>query len=216
MAVAAMVMAAMIPGLIVADESQAASTYDLDIVPGMKYSYTPTYTPGLTVTTTIVKQGLGTETNGTWGEITSGKLTVTVPSNATVGSKYSITLRGTSSNPTQTIDQTIVFTIVSKMTTSGSQANIVTGGSVNMTPTASGFGSPFTWSVTNGKTLPTGLSLNTTTGKVTGTPTGMGLQTIYLTATSTAGETANLVVTFTIVPEIGITNDPTNGAYYWV
>lgn len=213
-AIAALVMAAMIPGLIVADESHAATT-EIDIVPGMRYTFTPTYTEGLTVTTTILKQGLGTETGGTWGTVTSGKLTVNVPSSATPGTTYNLTLRGTSSNPTQTLDTVISFKILGNMTVGGSQANIVAGGSVDMTPTFSGFGTPFTWAKTDGKTNPAGLTVNPTTGKVTGNPTGIGLQTVYITATSIYGETADLIFTFTIVPAIGMTNDPSTGVLFW-
>lgn len=213
-AIAALVMAAMIPGLIVADESHAATT-EIDIVPGMRYTFTPTYTAGLTVTTTILKQGLGTETNGTWGTVTSGKLTVNVPSSATPGTTYNLTLRGTSSNPTQTLDTVISFKIIGNMTISGSHANIVAGESINMTPTVSGFGTPFSWAKTEGKTNPTGLTVNPTTGKVTGTPSGVGLQTVYITATSVHGEKADLVFTFTIVPVLGMTNDPSTGVLFW-
>ena len=121
----------------------------------------------------------------------------------------------TTTNPTQSVEIPILFNIAANMSVSGSQVNIVTGGTVNMTPTANGMGT-FTWAVTSGKTLPAGLSLDTATGKVTGTPTGMGAQTIYLTATSSYGETANLTVTFTVYSKLIPTNDPGTGAIFYV
>lgn len=46
--------------------------------------------------------------------------------------------------------------------------------------------SPITWSVTSGA-LPTGLSLNTSTGDISGTPTVVGTSSFTITATSTFG-----------------------------
>ena len=50
----------------------------------------------------------------------------------------------------------------------------MTGGEVDVpytaTPTVSGGTGPYTWSVTNGS-LPAGLTINPTTGAITGTPT---------------------------------------------
>ena len=57
---------------------------------------------------------------------------------------------------------------------------------------------PYTWSVTAGS-LPTGLSLNATTGVITGTPAGPGASTVTITATDstvtpTVGSTAGSTV----------------------
>ena len=57
-----------------------------------------------------------------------------------------------------------------------------------------------TWTVTSGKSLPDGLTLSN--GKVTGTPTALGAQTVYLTATAPGGETKNLEVGFTVYSKI--------------
>lgn len=197
------------------DESEAAAT-QISIAPGMRYTYTPTFPADLNPTVTIASQGTGTNgTGGTWGSLSGNTLTVNIPVGTSVGSVYQVTLRATTTNPTQTVDIPIQFNIVANLAVSGTQVNIVTGGTVNMTPTATGMGT-VTWTVTEGKTLPAGLTLNATTGKVTGTPTGMGLQTIYLTATSSYGETKNLTVTFTVFSQLVPTNDPSQGAIIYV
>jgi hypothetical protein len=198
------------------DEAEAATATEITIAPGMRYTYTPTFPADLTPTVTIKSQGVGAAgTGGTWGTLSGKTLTVNVPAGTAAGSQYQVTLLATTTNPTQSVEIPILFNIVANMSVSGSQVNIVTGGTVNLSPTATGMGT-FTWAVTDGKTLPAGLTLNATTGKVTGTPTGMGLQTIYLTATSSFDESKDLVVTFTIYNKLVATNDPAGGAIFYV
>jgi hypothetical protein len=72
--------------------------------------------------------------------------------------------------------------------------------SVNVSFTASGFTAPLTWSVTSG-TLPSGLSLNTSTGAITGTPNAAYSQaTIRITVTDAAASSDFADVTFQINP----------------
>ena len=187
----------------------------INIAPGMMYTYKPTFPAGLTVTTVIHEQGAGGATGGTWGTFSGGTLVVNVPSSATPGSTYDVVLKATTTNPAQEIFIPITFTIAENAAVSGSHQNIVLGSGVSMTPTVTGMGT-FTWSVTEGKTLPDGLSLDTATGKVTGTPTKLGTNTIYLTATSSFGEPENLVVSFEVVPVLAVTNSPSAGAIAYV
>lgn len=197
------------------DEAEASAT-EIDIAPGMRYTYTPTFPDDLNPAVTIKSQGTGTTgTDGSWATMSGKQVTVKVPESATPGSQYQVTLRATTTNPTQTLDIPIVFAISSNMITSGYQPNIVTGDNINFLPTVTGMGT-FTWSVSSGKTLPEGLTLNSSTGKVTGIPETMGEQNIHLTATSSYGETANLTVTFTIFSKLVATNSPENGAVFYV
>ena len=63
----------------------------------------------------------------------------------------------------------------------GTLANAVRESSYTATPKASGGASPYVWSVSSGS-LPTGLKLNSSTGKITGTPTKAGTFTFTLKA----------------------------------
>ena len=189
-------------------ESEAAPT-EITIAPGMRYTYTPTYPSDLTVTTTIDAQGIGAATNGTWGSMSGGTLIVNVPAETAPGTVYNVKLKAVSTNPSQTAYIEIKFVVTGNLTVSGSQANIVAGSAITMTPSASGMGT-ITWAVKG--TLPAGLTLDPATGKVTGTPTGLGSKTISLTATTSYGETKDLNVTFSIVSVLAPTNSPTNGA----
>lgn len=204
---------------IIEEAEAAAADYGnpsiIEIAPGMKYTYKPTYTSGLTVTTTIQEQGLNGATSGNWGSISSGTLNVNVPSSAAPGTTYDVVLKGTSTNPEQIIHIPITLEIVANTTVSGSHQNIIIGSNVSMTPSVNGLGT-YTWAVTSGKTLPTGLSLDTATGKVTGKPSSIGSCTIHLTATSNHNESVDLVVSFQIVPLLDVTNEPSSGAISYV
>lgn len=198
------------------DDAEAATATEITIAPGMKYTYTPTFPSDLNPTVTIKTQGVGASgTNGTWGSMSGKTLTVIVPAGTTAGSTYQVTLLATTTNPSQSVEIPILFNIAASASASGSQANIVTGTAINFTPTVTGMGT-FTWTVTSGKTLPDGLSLNASTGKVTGTPTGIGAKTINLTATSSYGEKVNLTVNFTIFNKLVPSNSPTDGAITYV
>ena len=64
--------------------------------------------------------------------------------------------------------------------------------------TVSGGTSPYTFSVANGGTLPSGLTLNPTNGAITGTPTAAGTFTIQVK--DSTGAVATTMCPFTIVP----------------
>ncbi|MGA2520345.1 MAG: fibronectin type III domain-containing protein [Acidimicrobiales bacterium] len=63
------------------------------------------------------------------------------------------------------------------------------GAAYDVTPAVSGGTGPFTWSVSNGS-LPSGLSLDTATGAVTGTPTTSGTSTFDLVVDDSLGGSA--------------------------
>ncbi|AGI47389.1 putative Ig domain protein [Thermoplasmatales archaeon BRNA1] len=201
------------------DDSDAATdpTYgtstDINIAPGMRFTYKPTYPSDLSVTTVVEvqKQGSLSGSSVNIASMSSGTLIVNIPSNAAAGDQYHIVLKATSSKPSQTAYIYIVFNVLASLTTSGSQSNVVVGSAVDFTPTATGMGT-MTWSVKSGTTLPEGLSLNTSTGKVTGIVSSVGSKTISLTCTSSYGETSDLTVTFNVVSKLAPTNSPSNGS----
>ena len=80
------------------------------------------------------------------------------------------------------------------------------------TITTTGANGPIaSYSVVSGS-LPAGLTLNTSTGVVSGTPTASGVSTVTLGATNTGNVTGSLAVTFTITPNaVPVISSPTNG-----
>lgn len=167
--------------------------YEIDLAPGFRYAYTPTYPSDLNVTTSIEKY----ESAGITASVTSGTLSVTVNEGITSGS-YDLILKAETSTGglVQTAYQHIRFNIVSGLSVSGSINDIIAGASVDFTPSASsGMTSNISWSVKSGTELPDGLTLSN--GKVTGTPTTVGVNTVSLTANA-GGETKDLVITFTV------------------
>ncbi len=72
------------------------------------------------------------------------------------------------------------------------------GVAYNAQPTATGGTGPLTWVVSAG-TLPAGLSIDPTTGAITGTPTASGTPSITVQATDANGVTATSTATLTVV-----------------
>lgn len=79
--------------------------------------------------------------------------------------------------------------------------------------TTTGTNGPVTaYSVQSGS-LPAGLTLNTSTGVVSGTPTASGVFILTFGATNSGNQTGNLAVTITVAPNAApVISSPTNGA----
>src|ERR1039458_56463 len=78
---------------------------------------------------------------------------------------------------------------------------------VGATLTAAGGVSPYTWAVTNGS-LPAGLSLNGSTGAISGTPTASGTTTFTVTVTDSETPTpqhATKDLSITVNPQVSVT-----------
>ncbi|HSZ62831.1 MAG TPA: putative Ig domain-containing protein [Terriglobales bacterium] len=188
--------------------------------------------PALSVTTTTLAAGvIGTAYPGatlaaaggitpyTWS-VTTGSLPTGLSLNASTGA-----ISGT---PGGTFTGTVNFTVSvtdnespTKQTASANLSIVISatpmkvtttslaGGSVgvvytNQTLQATGGIAPYTWKVTTGS-LPVGLSLNASTGVISGTPTGTFVGTDSFTVTATDSETptgqtasANLSITITV------------------
>lgn len=93
------------------------------------------------------------------------------------------------------------------------------GGTVNSpynaTLAASGGATPITWSITVGS-LPAGLTLNASTGMISGTPTASGTSSFTVQATDSTSPTAqtataNLSITVTVAPLVITTTSLPNG-----
>jgi hypothetical protein len=78
------------------------------------------------------------------------------------------------------------------------------GTAYNQTLSVSGGTSPYTWSITAG-TLPAGLSLNASTGAITGTPTGAGSNSVTFQVTDAAKDSASQIITITVTAPPALT-----------
>lgn len=167
---------------------------NISLAPGYSYVYTPTYPSDLAsyVTTSLQVN------DSSVGSVSSGVVTVVIPSNAAVGTVYNVVIKAYMSEPVeQTAYQYIKFTVVSGLNVASGQtiSDVVKGTSVSFTPSATSSMGTITWSITASKSLPTGLSLSN--GVVSGIPTVVGTNTVYLTALCNS-QTANLTVSFVV------------------
>ncbi|MBI5406211.1 MAG: putative Ig domain-containing protein, partial [Nitrospirae bacterium] len=167
----------------------------------------------------------GGKTPYTWS-ITAG----TLPSGLSLNSSTGVvsgtpSVSGTSNFTTQVTDANgatatralsiTIFSAISITTTS------LPDGTVNLaysqTLASSGGKTPYTWSIISGA-LPAGLSLNSITGAITGTPTASGASTFTAQVTDANGATATQALTITIYAVVTITTttlpDGTVGAAY--
>jgi len=191
--------------IIASDDSDAigedlSSTYgeptNINIAPGYRWTYTPEFPSDLTQYLTVSLQ----VNDGNIGSVSNKTVTVNIPSNASVGTVYNIVIKASMTSPvSQTAYQYVTFTVVNGLNVSGTINDIIKGSNISFTPTGTSDMGTVTWAVTSGKTLPAGLTLSN--GKVTGTPTSTGLQTVYLTATAN-GQSKNLEVSFTVYSKI--------------
>src|SRR5579862_157565 len=81
--------------------------------------------------------------------------------------------------------------------TSSTLPNGSQGSPYSQTLTATGGGAPYTYSISSGS-LPTGLTLNGSSGTITGTPTGSGTSSFTVSAADTYGDTGSQPFSLTI------------------
>ncbi|HAM45800.1 MAG TPA: hypothetical protein DCM67_12365 [Propionibacteriaceae bacterium] len=162
-------------------------------VVGTAYSFTVTATGG-TSPFTWAATGLpsGLSMNTTTGVISGTPSAVATP-NVTVT---------VTDDTGKTDSETFALTIgpaVSISTTSLTSAVVDTAYSVTLA--GAGGTTPYTWSATN---LPTGLSVASSTGVISGTPTTAGTKTVTITVTDNKGKTASKNLSLTVGPGLSI------------
>ncbi len=127
----------------------------------------------------------------------------------TTAGAVSVTLKATDAVG-GTATQAAVVTIVAAPTLSGtlpdSQLTVPYSGGYTVND---GIG-PFVWSVSSG-TLPAGLSINTSTGLITGTPTATGASPITVQVIDAKNSTATRSGIITVTANPGVTFTPPNG-----
>jgi hypothetical protein len=151
---------------------------------GVTYSTTPTVTGGTGPYTWTLASGAlpsGLLLNPSTGAIT-GTPTATGP--------FSFTLLVTDVLSGSAIQAETVGVVAASSITSTAFGDGEVGVAYSATPTLSGGTGPYVWTVTNGA-LPTGLTINSTTGAVTGQPSAGGTFPFTLVATDALGGTSS-------------------------
>lgn len=183
------------------DEADAANpSKTINLQPGQSWSWTPTFKNSLTPTITVAgsessmpADSAATATTSGYVSVSSGKVIVKIPSSFT-GSVYYVKVHAQTTLPTQHAYYEITFNVATySMSYSASTVYAKVNTAISdLTPTITGGVSAKSYSISG--TLPTGLSFDTTTGKISGTPTAHEAQTSY-TITATLNTTPVQTVT---------------------
>ncbi|MGI4850729.1 MAG: beta strand repeat-containing protein, partial [Janthinobacterium lividum] len=205
--------------LMVSDATGSATlALPITIVSEMTIVYTnPTTVVGTAMSISpIVSGGLGGVTytsNSLVGGITLDPVTGIVSGTPTDEALSTITITATdragfAASASFTLD------IISPLTITGAPAEGEIGAALSYTPTISGTRSdrPITVTVVSGG-IPAGLSLNSSTGQLSGTPTAVGVDTFTMSVTDGL-QTATESVTLTIAQAITLVASPS--AFYMV
>ena len=172
------------------------SPTNINIAPGYRWTYTPDFPSDLTQYLTVSLK----VNDSNVGSVSGKTVTVNIPTNAATGTKYNVVIQASMTSPvSQTAYQYVTFTVVNGLSVSGTINDIIKGSNIDFTPVGTSDMGSVIWVVTSGKTLPAGLTLSN--GKVIGTPTALGEQTVYLTATAN-GQSKDLEVSFTVYSKI--------------
>lgn len=193
MAVLMLVVCSCIPAF-GSDATSVTDPDEVNIVKGQTWEYTPTFpsglTPTLTVATSTASQPDSSATfsaSSGYAQVSSGKIVVTIPSTSTDDTFY-LTIKAATSNPTQVAYTYAKFNINDVLTISGTASKVgVVGDTFSWIPetnitsaglTSSGF------AITG--TLPAGLTFNSSTGAISGTPTASKTATSFIITANTA------------------------------
>ncbi|MFI5159897.1 MAG: putative Ig domain-containing protein [Sphingobacteriales bacterium] len=198
-------------------------TLEVDALPP-SISYTPatnTYFVGIAITTLTPTVLTGNPTSysinaplpaGLSFNTSTGAITGT-PTAVTAATTYTITASNTGGSGSTTEKITIVNPPAPVISYSPSTNTYVTGTAIStLTPTNTG-GTP-TGGYSISTALPAGLSFNTATGVISGTPTAVSSTTIYTISATNAGGTGNTTVTLTVNPQLpAISYSPSTNIY---
>ncbi len=212
-AVALMLAVAVSPALASEDTSAAdSSTATIDIGKGMEWSWTPTFNiAGTTVSiyassstftsTSPTLQSKYSETASGYATVADGTVTVSIPEDYSK-SNYYLAVRGTTTNPDQSVFYKITFRVSEYGVSYGSDINGIRGVAIDpLSPeVTSRTGTTVTsWSID--KALPSGITFQN--GVFSGTPTTAAATDTY-TVTATMSPTAE-GPTFDVTTTVSIT-----------
>jgi hypothetical protein len=122
---------------------------------------------------------------------------------------FTVSVTDSVANPAGTATLSMTIKPAVSVTTATPLPTGYAGSSYSQTLAATGgAGTPYTWTVTTGSTLPAGLTLSTA-GVLSGIPTGTGTPSFSVTATDSVGNTGAATLGLTISPGITISTAAT-------
>ena len=212
LAIAVMAIPAAVFSDSVSADDTSGNTYNVALYEGQAYSYTPTYSLS-GVTTTLS----GTAVSAFGMTVSGGTISGTAPAVSTSGGSqtYTLDICAKTTRPAQEAHQYINFTVYDTLTVTGASSETTFVGDVVEVDMGSNFeGKGATFSATG---LPSGLSINSSNGKITGTVGGSAgtysaTVTVQHTASgqiTAAGKSQSKTVTFTV--SSGITANGSDG-----
>ena len=169
-----------------------------------------------TATTLAATGGTGTPYTWTWAAasgsslptgLTLGSSTGTITGTPTTAGTYSVVVTAKDSAG-NTGSATLSITIEAAIAiTTPSLPTGAKGETYSATLVASGGTGTYTWTwaAAAGSSLPPGLTLGSSTGMITGTPTTAGTYSVVITVTDSASHTANVTLSLTINASLAIT-----------
>ncbi len=138
-----------------------------------------------------------------WLSLSSGGVLAGTPPQSAAGSSVTIQIAVTDSSgvPTTALANLALQVLPGPLSisTTSPLPSAVVGTAYNFTLQASGGILPYSWAVTSGS-LPSGLSLDSSTGVLSGTPTTVGTNAFSITVTDSAGATAVAQLTLSVAP----------------
>ncbi len=181
--------------------SQPAAVSLTSSASGSSNSIDQAQTATLTASVSNDPKNAGVTWTVSGGGTLSGQTTTSATFNApgSVTTAFTATVTATSITDT-TKSATLQIKVNPLPTITTTTLAAATAGTVySATLVVAGGASPYTWTVTSG-TLPTGLTLNSATGAISGTPTGASSGSITFQVKDAAGNTANRAITLTVNP----------------
>ncbi len=182
---------------------------EISISPGYQWTYTAEFNEafGNDIALSFEKNELGSIATLSGMTLNVSKIPASM-----AGNKYNVVLKAYHAKSDQTEYQWIRFTVAQAMdiTQSGLKEQIVKGDAQNITLSTTGGIGNITWSKVSGTN---DLSVNSSTGKITGNPTTAGLNKITVKATSDKGESKTKEFQFTVFNKIVGGSDETLKTY---
>ena len=218
-------------------------TYPVTITVTDSAGFTGTTTFNWTITNTISVTNPGAQSNGSGSPITAVPISATdssptatltysdggtlppglsidptsgsITGTPTTGGVYPVTITVTdNSDASASVSFTWTITNTVSVTNPGAQSNL-SGAAISAVPiSATDSSSTATLAYSDGGTLPPGLSVDPSSGSITGTPTTAGSYPVIITATDNAGYSGNTDFTWTITNTVSVASpgDQSNGS----